>query len=267
MRFTIISSVLNSGPSLKDTVHSVFTQTYSNFEHIIQDGCSSDGSTDFLRAMADERLRVFQEKDSGIYDAWNKALEKAEGDWAIFLGAGDLLLTPTVLEQCAAQLANAPAHTVLAYGGMLMGPRGKAEQRVQRTLRTVYSRLSTHMSIPFTATFVRVCELKRLGFDSSFRIAGDYDFVVRAISHDNVLRLPFMVSFMEDGGVSSNEAYTALFKQERRRVAETRIIPKAEEIIRGCVAHLEESTCCGARKKIRRGERLLAALRRQRIVE
>ncbi|MDL2207598.1 glycosyltransferase [Desulfovibrio sp. OttesenSCG-928-M16] len=121
MRFTIISAVLNGGPAFKNTVDSLLCQRHGDFEQIVQDGGSTDKSTDFLEQLADPRIRLFREKDTGIYDAWNKAVGKAEGDWAIFLGAGDMLLGPDVLTRCAACLEAAPKQTIFAYGDLFMG--------------------------------------------------------------------------------------------------------------------------------------------------
>lgn len=251
MRFTVISAVLNGGPALRSTVNSVLGQSHADWEIIVQDGGSSDGCLDFLEPLQDARIRIFREPDSGIYDAWNKAAAKAEGEWAIFLGAGDALLGPDVLARCAACLENAPPQTLFAYGDLFMGKNGRARCRVSRSLRTVYSMMLTEMGMPFTAAFVRLTAIKALGFDPSYRICGDYDLTARALSRDNILRLPFGVSFMEDGGVSGNDAFTPLLTEERRRVAQTHIMGKAEEIAAGAVARLEESACCGARKKIR----------------
>lgn len=255
MRFCIITAVLNSGPPLKRTVDSLLAQTCPDWRQIIQDGAgpegSRDGSVDFLAGLGEQRIVHARQADSGIYEAWNLAVAAADGDWVLFLGAGDRLLHGAVLAEAAKNLEKLPDKVIFAYGDLLLGSGRMPRERIGRSLRTVYSMMFTTLGLPFPATFIRLAALKARPFDASFRIAGDYDFVAASISSDNVARLPLAVSFMEAGGISGDKTFEALLDEERRRVAETRVMPRAEEIMRGCLAHIEEPACCGGKKRLR----------------
>ena len=88
---------LNAGERLKETIDSILNQKYSNYEVIIKDGGSTDGSIQALPK--DERIHLYEQKDNGIYDAMNQAVGYATGDYFIFLNAGDSFYSDTVLNK------------------------------------------------------------------------------------------------------------------------------------------------------------------------
>ena len=157
---------------------SVFNQSYPNIEWIVQDGGSTDGTMDKLRPHAD-RIKLVSERDSGVYDAWNRALDLATGDWAIFLGADDFFVSPHSIAQCHHHLRGMPPHIDMAYGALLMGCNGKAEHLLNRTMHRTYNTFLSDMGVPFPATFIRVPVLQRERFDDSYKIAGDFEFAAR----------------------------------------------------------------------------------------
>ena len=87
IKFSIVTVCLNAGQDLIDTVNSTLGQSYDCFEILVKDGFSTDGSTEQLPE--DERIRLIQKKDTGIYDAMNQAVEEALGDYLIFMNCGD----------------------------------------------------------------------------------------------------------------------------------------------------------------------------------
>ena len=101
----------------------------------------------------------------------------------------------------------------------------------------VYRRFSANMSLPFPATFVRLDLAKKYKFDASYKIAGDFDFAARFITCNNIARIPVIVSYMERGGLSTNEKTYDLMMDERGRVLEERILPNAQELIKGCIQY------------------------------
>ena len=102
MKFTIITVSFNPGEKLKKTLRSVTEQTFADYEVIVKDGGSTDGSTDFLQKMESPRIRLLSGKDAGIYDAMNRAVEQAAGEYVLFLNCGDVLADAGVLERAAA---------------------------------------------------------------------------------------------------------------------------------------------------------------------
>lgn len=108
---TIITSTFNAGEQLRFTAQSIKNQTYPHIQWIIVDGKSSDNTIDIIEELGELVSVWFSEKDSGIYDAWNKALKYAKGDWIQFIGAGDELAEADTLEKIAQILKRCPSKT------------------------------------------------------------------------------------------------------------------------------------------------------------
>ena len=90
-KFSIITVTYNAGKVLEDTIQSVITQTYKNVEYIIVDGKSTDGTMDIVNRYREHIHTIVSEPDKGLYDAMNKGIDLATGDYLCFLNAGDEL--------------------------------------------------------------------------------------------------------------------------------------------------------------------------------
>lgn len=99
IRFSIIIVTYNAEKTLSDAIQSVLSQDYSNFELVIKDAISNDNTQNIVKNFNDERIRFFSNKDKGIYDAMNQALQYSQGDFALFLGADDRLSNSYVLKK------------------------------------------------------------------------------------------------------------------------------------------------------------------------
>lgn len=237
MKYSLIMAVLNGGRFVQRALNSVLAQTWTDYEIIVQDGGSTDGTLDLLQPYA-RRIDLVSGPDGGVYDAWNKALERASGDWALFLGADDLLPAGDVLVKSAEYLARVPAHVEFVYGNLALGADGRPKTRISSSLASIYSQFFLGHGLPFSSTFVRLATAKGHGFDASYRIAGDLDLVSRRLGPDNVLHMPHYVTFMEHGGISDNPKYADVLLEERRRVLRTHIVPKAAMIAGACLKYL-----------------------------
>lgn len=108
MTFSIIVVCRNAGEKLNKTIDSILHQTEDDYEIIVQDGFSTDGSVERLAVeSAGEKLKIFREKDTGIYDAMNRAVAHASGDYFFFLNCGDYFQEETVLAQVKDEIAGA----------------------------------------------------------------------------------------------------------------------------------------------------------------
>src|SRR5262245_53834223 len=115
VRISVIVAVYNGAATLRQCIDSVANQTYPNRELIVIDGGSTDGTVQILEENASKLTYWESSPDRGIYDAWNKGLDRARGDWICFLGADDYLWSDTVMERIEPHLrAAAPARVV--YG-------------------------------------------------------------------------------------------------------------------------------------------------------
>lgn len=236
MKYSIITAVYNGEKYLTRLINSVLKQSYPYVEWIVQDGGSTDGTLELLRPY-EERIRLVSEPDTGVYDAWNKAVARATGDWAIFLGADDFLVSPHTIAQCHRHLRRLPPGIDMAFGALLLGRNGKADTLLNRTLSCAYRNMLTDMGVPFPATFTRVPLLRRTGFDARFKIAGDYEMAARALTGDNLARIPVIVSYMEMDGISSDPGNCTLL-EERLRTLFARVAPKAREFMEASANHL-----------------------------
>ncbi|MCC8193861.1 MAG: glycosyltransferase [Deltaproteobacteria bacterium] len=232
LKFSIVIATLNGARTLRRTLGSVFTQTCPDWEIIVQDGGSTDGTLDILKGCG-SHLHWRSEPDNGIYDAWNKALERVTGDWVLFLGADDCLLHGRVLAQCRRHLAALPQRIQFAYGALLQGD-GKEDGEnicINRSLRDAYHFFLLDMPMQFPATFIRASLFRDHAFDTRYAIASDYEFAARLATRDNIARLPVRVAFMQRGGVSDNAATGAKLRRERDRILRTVVAPKAHEFV------------------------------------
>ena len=118
--FSILVVCLNPGDKLRTTLESIREQTFRNYEVIIKDGLSSDGSLDFVKEITKEfpSLRMIGKNDGGIYDAMNQAVQAAEGRYLYFLNCGDKFYHEKVLAEMAGLIAGHPAKAGIYYGNI-----------------------------------------------------------------------------------------------------------------------------------------------------
>ncbi len=119
MKFSIIIVCLNAGGRLRETVESALAQYYQEYEIVIKDGGSSDGCVEALSAAADDvRLHIYQSPDSGIYDAMNQAVAHAQGDYFIFMNAGDSFYDNRVLDRISSVILKEERRPDIVYGNL-----------------------------------------------------------------------------------------------------------------------------------------------------
>lgn len=170
-RFSIITVVRNDAVGVVKTLQSVFAQTHANYEVIVQDGASTDGTSAILYGFGDWIDSLVVERDAGIYDAMNRALARASGDWVLFLNAADYFVNDLVLQTVAAALRD---DDDILVGQPIRDEDGKVHQYQPRDRFWVGS-INDHQ-----ASFVRRELAQRLAFNPRFKVAGDLDFFLRA---------------------------------------------------------------------------------------
>lgn len=169
IKFSIITVCLNPGEALPETLKTIEKQNYKNFEVIIKDGGSTDGS--LKKVPEDPRFVVISEKDTGIYNAMNRAAEKASGDFLIFMNCGDSFHDESVLSEVAAKLEGLSDKKLIAYGdtySLLSDSVASAAPVI--TEKVCYNGIPCHQAIFYSK---KVFEER--GFDESFRIRADHE--------------------------------------------------------------------------------------------
>lgn len=216
---SVVIAVYNGKATIQQCIDSVTQQTYAHVELIVIDGGSNDGTVDLIRNNAKQIVYWISEPDQGIYNAWNKALAKATGDWVCFLGADDYLRDAHVLARMADQLMVVPQNIRLAYGQIMLLNNNDAElYSVGEPWTQVRNRFRQLMCVPHPAAMHRRSLFADHGnFDETFRIAGDYELLLRELKTKDAFFIQGIVmTAMRQGGVSTDPANTLLGLREVR---------------------------------------------------
>jgi glycosyltransferase len=195
LKITIVTVAFNSAETIGDTLKSVAAQTYADIEHIVIDGASKDGTVDLVRAQGSRVARLVSEPDRGIYDAMNKGLALASGDFVGFLNADDMLASSGVLHRSRRPRPTADIDAVCGDLVYVRKDRPDAVVRYWRCGAFARSRLRFGWMPPHPTLYVRRSRLPELGgFDTRLRIAADYDFMLRCLN-----RLDMQVAYVPAG--------------------------------------------------------------------
>lgn len=231
MKFSIIVVCLNSGHKLNQTLQSILSQSYEDFEIVVKDGGSSDGSIEGM--LKDSRIRLYTRKDGGIYDAMNQAVTYAGGEFILFLNCGDVFPTEHVLEEAAGYMEEAARHREApedSHGAIFYGDTYSEKNEVlivsppRITGFSCYRNIPCHQSCFYTAALCR-----EKPYDEQYRVRADYDHFLwcfyEAKASMHYMRLT--VASYEGGGFSESRENRRRDLEEHRRITRT-YMSKAE---------------------------------------
>ena len=182
-KFSVITVTYNAGAVIEDTIQSVITQTYKNIEYIIVDGASTDKTMSIVNRYRDRIHTVVSEPDRGLYDAMNKGIRLATGDYMCFLNAGDELHEDDTLQLIVHSLAGLSELPDVIYG------------------RTAIVDREGH--------FLRMRRLRRdhaVAYDLRYRFSADFDWCIRVMKQSTVLhntRLT-LIDYLNEGMTTRN---------------------------------------------------------------
>lgn len=205
-KISIITSTYNASSTLKACIDSVKAQTSKDFEYLIIDGGSKDSTIQVVKENLDTVTTWISESDKGIYDAWNKGVQLATGDWIMFLGADDLLMPETV-ENYITILEQKEIKDLDFISGKveLLSPKGTV-MKVWGSGWT-WKNFSRFMNVAHVGAIHSKKYFEKYGlFDINFKIAGDYELLLRAQAGLKYLFVDKVVAKMGYGGVSSGNS-------------------------------------------------------------
>ena len=191
---TIATVTYNAEATLQRTLESVASQTYPYIEHLIIDGCSKDLTTELIHKYVDANaeqetphdIRFIREPDKGLYDAMNKALEQATGDYIVFLNAGDQLHTPQTLEQLAKKVSeDMPA---IIYGETdIVDENGLflRHRRLQAPEQLTWKDFRWGMLVCHQSFYVRMDLAKQELYNLRYHFSADFDWCIRLMKQVN----------------------------------------------------------------------------------
>jgi glycosyltransferase involved in cell wall biosynthesis len=201
-RLSIVISTLNAGRTLARCLNSILEQDYRDFEVIIIDGASTD-DTAAISALYGTLVARFQsEPDTGIYDAWNKALQYVRGDWICFLGADDRFTDSGALTQFAGSAVY--PQTTLVSARVDMTDSSDTVVRVSGEAWALGT-MKKYMCVAHPGAWHHRSLFDTYGnFSLAYRLAGDYEFLLRCAAAIRPVFIPESLVTMELGGVSNH---------------------------------------------------------------
>lgn len=215
---TIITAVLNGEKYLEETILSVLNQSYSNIEYIVIDGGSTDRTPEIIRKYSDRLTRWISEPDEGLYDAVNKGLVLSTGDIAAYINYDDLYFDDKVVERVVELFRSRRDIDWVFSDYSVINEKSEVytEYRVPERIVNYKMMLSAGFSyISQPTTFWSERALKSAGyFDKSYRMAADYDFMVKMAQNFKVAKCSFPVAKVRFHGETLTEKYKELNLQE-----------------------------------------------------
>ena len=203
---SIITVCYNIKDEIKRTCESIVNQTYQNFEWIVVDGASTDGTVEILSAYKDKMHIFISEKDTGIYNAMNKGILKARGKWLIFLNGGDAFSSSDILEKFS-QLSGCYKYADIIYGDVNMVNTHGTKKRIEYPYPLTKAYFYHGETINHQTSFIKRELFNKYGlYDESFRIASDWEkWIVFIINNCKFMKWEYIVSDFFRGGASSTQ--------------------------------------------------------------
>lgn len=204
---SVITITYNAEQWLEKTMLSVLAQTSTDYEYILVDGASTDGTMDIVRRLEprfEGRLHVQSEPDKGLYDAMNKGIARAKGDFLWFVNAGDEIYDPHTLAHI---VENATKEVDIVYGKVaVIDETGTKVSEHHKKTPTMLTKSSLLNGLVVSHQAILVRRSIAVPYDTQYRISADYDWVIKAVeqSRKNVYLNEYLAKFLT-AGVSSKQ--------------------------------------------------------------
>ncbi len=206
MKYSIITINFNNKEELRRTIESVISQDLKDYEYIIIDGGSTDGSLDVIKQYAAHINYWVSEKDNGVYNAMNKGIAQAKGDYLVFMNSGDCFHAPDVLKLMSDYQEDVICGKVLKGDTTIPSGHHKSSITLVDLMRG---------SLPHQAMFIRKELMVKHPYDENYKILSDWKFCIQAIVFDNCTfrNSDVIVADYDISGISTNS--NGLLAKER----------------------------------------------------
>ena len=201
MKLSIITINRNNAAGLRKTIESVVSQTFTDFEYIIIDGASTDGSVEIIKEFAEKITYWVSEPDKGIYNAMNKGILKAKGEYLLFLNSGDFLYNKFVISK----FVNYRYKDDIIFGDLIIYDE-YLKSKIKKYHRLMVYDIITN-SLPHQASFIKKDLFERTGmYNENFKIVSDWKFFVDAIIINNctIKHIQEFISYFNANGIGSS---------------------------------------------------------------
>ncbi|RMB57431.1 glycosyltransferase [Dokdonia sinensis] len=217
MLISIITVNYNDVRGLIKTLESVQCQDFDDYEHIVIDGGSTDGSKELLETSQGKFLNWVSEPDNGIYDAMNKGIERATGEYILFINSGDTLFNAGALSQVCKSLQTG---TAIVYGNLRI-VKEDGYSFTNTYPGCVDFSFFKRTSLGHGATFIKRSLFETYGnYRTDLKIVSDWAFFIKVLCEAKVsqAKVDMVISTFYEGGVSTTPENTELHKAERKQV-------------------------------------------------
>lgn len=206
--FSIITVTLNNLEGLKRTHASLEMQTVQNFQWIVIDGASSDGTPQYLKMTNAQWL---SEPDQGLYDAMNKGIERSTGEYLLFLNSGDEIAASDVLEQLSKAAQEKPDFIFGDY--YLHDNRKKFYKKSKKIQKISRGMITSHQAMIYSKK-----KFGNIRYDLSYKVASDYDLTLRFLMFNKkTIQIEIPICIFESGGLSEKNAFIGRLEQYKIR--------------------------------------------------
>ena len=205
-KFSIITVTYNAESVLEDTIQSVISQTYHHVEYIIIDGASKDSTLSIINRYKDRITKVVSEPDKGLYDAMNKGMKQATGDYLCFLNAGDSFHADDTLQQIAHTITESELPDIL-YGETALVNNERHFLRMRRLSTPevlTWKSFKQGMLVCHQAFFAKTSLAEP--YDLRYRFSADFDWCIRVMKKARTLHNTHLtiIDYLEEGMTTQN---------------------------------------------------------------
>lgn len=205
-KFSVITVTYNAAAVLEDTIQSVITQTYHHVEYIIVDGGSTDGTLDIVAQYRDRIATIVSEPDKGLYDAMNKGMRLATGDYLCFLNAGDSFHEDDTLQSIAHSLTGSTLPDVIYGQTELVDSEGHfvRMRRLSAPEHLDWKSFKQGMLVCHQAFFAKRALAEP--YDLRYRFSADFDWCIRVMKRAHTLHNTHLtlIDYLEEGMTTRN---------------------------------------------------------------
>lgn len=207
VKISIITVVYNSEKYIEATIQSIINQTYKNFEYIIIDGNSKDKTIDIIKSYEDKISYWISEPDEGLYDAMNKGIKIAKGDYLLFINSGDKLYDSTTLEK----IFNNEEADIYYGDTIIINEKGEdlGYRRLRPPKQLTFKSLKKGMLVCHQSFIARKNIIQ--SFDLNFKFSADFDWVINTVKNStSTVNTELVISRFMEGGQTSDTVYRGL---------------------------------------------------------
>lgn len=218
-KLSIITINYNNAKGLDKTLQSVINQNSQDFEYVVVDGNSSDESKKIIDSHKNYIDKSISEPDSGVYNAMNKGIRMASGDYLLFLNSGDKLADQNVLAKILPSLKN---NEDIIYGNLIYS-LNELPQTLFTPPKNIDLTYFLNSFLPHPSSFIKKSLFQKIGsYNEKFKIISDWEFFLRAIviNKASYLHIDEVISDFDNSGISSDSENEKLIRKEKQAVYE-----------------------------------------------